>query len=114
MPYIKTRTTVEIAKDKEEAIKSKLGKAIESFPGKTENWLMTDFEDNCRLWFKGDNSQPSAFVEVKVFGKSTDEAFDKMTSLICEILNSELSIPTDRIYVKYEEVEHWGWNGFNF
>jgi len=114
MPYIKTRTTVGIDKNKEISIKTKLGKAIEAFPGKTENWLMVDFEDNCRIYFRGEDSEASAYVEVKLLGKGNESSFDKMTALVCDILNDELSIPKDRIYVKYEEVEHWGWNGSNF
>ena len=114
MPYIGTRTTVKISPEKEIAIKEKLGKAIEAIPGKTEAWLMCEFSDCCRLWFKGDNSLPSAYVEVKLLGKADREYLEKLTGIICKILSDELSVPSDRTYVKYEECEHWGWNNMNF
>ena len=114
MPYIGTKTTVAISPEKEIVLKEKMGKAIEAIPGKTEAWLMCEFEDNCRIWFKGDNSAPSAYVEVKLLGRAEREYYEKLTAIICDILADELSIPADRTYVKYEECEHWGWNNMNF
>lgn len=114
MPYIGTRTTVKISPEKEEVLKARMAKAIESIPGKTEAWLMCEFCDSCRLWFKGDNSLPSAYVEVKLLGRAKREDYEKMTGVICTILEEELSVPADRTYVKYEECEHWGWNNMNF
>ena len=49
-----------------------------------------------------------------MFGSASSGAYNKMTSVICNILNEELGIPENRIYVKYEEVFNWGWNGSNF
>lgn len=89
------------------------GKAIALIPGKSESWLMLSFEDNCRLYFKGKNDQPTAFVEVKLFGKASGEAYNKMTAAITDILKQQLNIQPDHIYVKYEETAHWGWNGNN-
>lgn len=114
MPYINTKLNIELPKDKEISIKEKLGKAIALIPGKSENWLMLGFEDQGRMYFRGDGAQPMAFVEVKGYGKSSKDAYNKLTAEITQILNSELSIATDHIYVKYEECEYWGWNGNNF
>ena len=114
MPYIGTKTTVEISREKEIILKEKMGKAIEAIPGKTEAWLMCEFEDSCRLWFKGVDSAPSADVEVKLLGSAKAEYYEKLTAIICGILSDELGIPADRTYVKYEECSHWGWNNTNF
>ena len=62
MPYINLKTTKTVAPEKCEVIKAAFGKAIESFPGKTEAWLMVGIEDNVKLWFKGDASSDSAIV----------------------------------------------------
>ena len=37
-----------------------------------------------------------------------------MTAEICRIMNDELGIPADKVYVKYQGVSDWGWNGRNF
>lgn len=114
MPYISTKTNVTITKEKEVLIKEKFGKAIELIPGKSENWLMCAFEGAQSLYFKGDDRSSLAFIEVKIFGKSTKEAYDALTKKITEIVSEELLISPDKIYVKYEEVSVWGWNGTNF
>lgn len=113
MPYIAMQTSIPVPPEKEAAVKAQFGKAIELL-GKTERWLMLSFEDHCRLWFQGDQARPSAFVVVKLFGKAPDGAYDRMTAEITRILEAELALDPDRIYVQYEEVSHWGWNGGNF
>lgn len=114
MPYISTKTNITIPKEKELIIKERLGKAIAILPGKSESWLMLSFEGDVSLYFQGKSDNPIAFVEVKLFGKSGNEAYNKLTSEISNILKEELSIDPGQIYVKYEEVSHWGYNGSNF
>lgn len=114
MPYIRTQTSTSISAEKEKMLKEKLGNAIAVFPGKTEKWLMLSFEENCRLWFAGTNDRPAAMVEVMLLGKAENSYYDKMTEVLCQLFADELGIPADRIYVKYEECSHWGWNGSNF
>ena len=113
MPFIGNKVTVKISKEKEKAIKEKLGKSIELL-GNSEQYLMVGFEDNYKLYFAGEKLEKGAFIEVKLFGKASSEAYEKLTVEICKIYEEELNIPKDKIYVKYEEVSNWGWNGFNF
>jgi phenylpyruvate tautomerase PptA (4-oxalocrotonate tautomerase family) len=114
MPYINTKTNVEISKGKEESIKQKLGKAISLIPGKSEEWLMVSIEDQCSLYFKGKTDTPIAFVEVKLYGSSSAGAYQKLTAQITNILGEELGIVPSQVYVTYQEIEHWGYNGSMF
>ena len=114
MPYINARITSSVSTEKQEAIKTLLGGAIEAIPGKSEAWLMVEICPECNIWFRGDNSAPSAYIEIKIFGEATDSACEAMTATVCGIFERELSIPADRIYVKYEFCRVWGWNGANF
>ena len=113
MPFINTKTTVSISDEKELVLKEKLGQAIQLL-GKGENWLMLNFEDSKRMWFKGEDKNDLAMVEIALFGKATDSQYDAMTKKVCDIISEELGISPDCIYVKYEEVDHWGFSGFNF
>lgn len=113
MPYIETKLSTPLTKEKETVLKNALGKLIENFPGKTESWLMLNFADNCRMYFKG-SDEPCAMVTISIFGKGSASAYDKMTADVCELMAKETGISPSRIYVKYEEVSHWGWNGTNF
>ena len=114
MPFINSKLSVKVSDEKKEAIKTKLGHAIEAIPGKTESWLMVGFEDDYCLYFKGNQDGPTAFIEVKIFGSAPDSAFDRLTERISSIYEEELGIPKNSIYFKTEEVLHWGWNGANF
>ncbi len=113
MPFINTMVTTEITHDKEEILKAKLGKAL-SLIGKPEAYLMLKFEENCRLWFAGSNDEDAAYVEVALLHSAPKASYEKLTEAICDILSSELSIPTGRIYVKFSETEFWGWDGRMF
>ena len=114
MPFINTKVSVKITPEQEISLKTQLGKAISVIRGKSESWLMLNFEDNCRMYFKGDNSKPLAFVEVKIYGSASDREYSQLTGKITDILGNVLGISPDCIYVKYEEVEYWGYNGYNF
>lgn len=114
MPYISTKVNVKISKEKEDALKARFGQAISIFPGKSETYLMLSFEDECSLYFGGKNNFGIAFVDVKLFGRSDNTSYDKMTAEVTKIINEELGISPSSVYVKYEEVDHWGWNGKNF
>ena len=114
MPFIDTMLNIRLPEDREVAIKKRLGEAISLFPGKSEYWLMMRFTDNCRMWFRGYNTFPVAMVEIKLFGTAEAALCDRMTETVTKILGEELGIVSERVYVKYEFVETWGWNGENF
>ncbi len=112
MPFINTKTNVPISKAQEISVKEKLGQAISLLPGKSENWLMVGFEPECPLYFRGSDKEKIAFVEVKIYGKAAKPACDKLTAAITGILAQELGV--EQVYIKYEEVGIWGFNGSNF
>lgn len=112
MPMIETKVNIEITKEQEQTLAEKFGTAVAAL-GKSERYLMLRFEEKAHLYFQGKNSDPIAFVNVQLFGKASDSAYDRMTKEVTEILNNELHIAPDHIYVKYEEVAHWGHGGFN-
>ena len=100
--------------EKEVVLKEKLGKAISLLSGKSEAWLMLSFEDNCRLWFRGDNSAPLAYIEVSALGKISPSSAEELTAELCNICKEVLGIDGSGVYVKYEETDKWGFDGGNF
>ena len=113
MPFISMKTNVSISPAKQGQLQTKLGKAIELLPGKTEKWLMLSFEDEKKMAFAGSND-PCAILCVTVYGKGTSDAYQNLTQAITAMVHDELLIPVDRIYVAYAESEYWGWAGNNF
>ncbi len=110
MPFINTKVTTEISKEKEAVLKERFGKAM-SLIGKPEAYLMLNFEDNQRMWFAGDNSEDTAFLDVSILHTAPRASYEKLTEALCLIISEELLISPDRIYVKFEETENWGHAG---
>ena len=113
MPFINIKTNIDISDSAEQAMKRQLGQAIEALPGKSEAWLMLNFEPQARLWFAG-SDDGAAMVEVSAYGAVSDDAADTLTARICDIVCGALDIAEKRVYVKYSETPLWGWNGGNF
>ena len=84
MPFIDSKITLQLSKEKEESIKQKLGQAV-SILGKSEGFLMVGFDDEYTLYMGGKELEKGAFVSVKLFGNASSSAYEKMTGEICKI-----------------------------
>lgn len=113
MPFISTKTNRTLTDAQKISLKEKLGEAIAIIPGKSERWLMISLEDGLTMSLAGDMSA-TAMVDVEIFGSTTEAAYAKLTAEITRIVEEVANIPADRIYVKYREVDVWGYNGENF
>jgi hypothetical protein len=108
MPCIQITTAKPITAAQEQAVK-----AIELLPRKSEKWLMCVFRSDASVWFRGEQAD-AALVEVDVFGTLEKEPCDALTVAIMKIMEAELSIAPDKLYIKYAATPFWGWNGKNF
>ena len=113
MPFINAKVTVGLSQEKKDVLKAEFGKAV-SILGKPESYLMVGLEENATLYFAGKALEKGAFVSVQVFGAIDSASSAKMTAKICDILQKELDIPPKAVYVTYQGVRDWGWNGSNF
>lgn len=114
MPFIDAKISKKLSESEKIGFKQMLGDAISLFPGKDESWLMCSVEDEASIWFRGDNSEDSAFVEVKLLGSVNKNGAEAFTSAVCKHFNDELSISPSRVYIRYSGGTDWGWNGSNF
>lgn len=116
MPVIYTHVSTATTKEQRDHLKSAYGQAISILPGKSEAWLMCPFDDNMPIYFAGDDTQPVAYVEVNVFGRNPVDAstWERLSQAILAALETELSIPQNRVYVRETSTGNWGWNSGNF
>lgn len=114
MPYISTRTNRTVTREAEEKLTREMGKAISILPGKSEQWLMLDFEGDCHLHFQGKCDDGIAFLSVRIFGSASAGKLDELTSALTKLVGDTLNVPYSNIYVQYEQCTAWGWNGNNF
>ena len=114
MPFINSKVSVKTTEEQQKELKTRLGKAISIIPGKSESWLMVNLEDDRKMYFRGDDSEPIAFVCVNIYGSADERAFDKMTAELTKIYGEVLGVKPDHMYIKYAASMDWGWNGSNF
>lgn len=112
MPFVNIKTNADITTEKAEILKSKCGKAISILPGKSENNLMLNFEGG-KTMFKAGRTDLSAFIEVRIYGKSTKDAYDALTVELTKIMNDEFEITAGNVFINYMEFPMWGINGSN-
>ena len=112
MPYIKTIANVAIPEDKREAIKAKMGEDA-ALLGKNEQFLMVDFCENSPLYFGG-TKDPAAIVCVDLYGSAGADAYKAFCKAATELVGKALAIAPTRVFVKFAEYSHWGWNGDTF
>lgn len=114
MPYFDIATTQKLTNTSKKQLQQEMGRIIELIPGKSESWLMVQLHDEACLSFAGTADAPAAVVTLKTFGELVSEQYDMLTAEICQRVGTLLQTSSDRIYVIYEPITHWGWNGSNF
>ena len=97
MPFISTKTNVSVSGEKETQLKERLGQAISIIPGKSESWLMLAIEGDIPMYFRGDASQPVAFIEVKIYGNASPDTYKKMTKELTGIYGDILGVAPDHM-----------------
>jgi hypothetical protein len=111
MPFIDSKITIPLTKEQKDTLKTRLGQAV-SIIGKPEFYLMVGIDDEYDLYMGGNKIDKGAFVSVSLFGNASSSAYEKMTAEICNILEG-FGIPGDKVYVAYQGINDWGWNGSN-
>lgn len=111
MPFILSKVSTPISAEQEVSLKKGLGKAISIIPGKSEEYLLCEFEDNSRLWLRGEHDEPIAYITVSIFGNEPHIGNDRFFSEVTRLYGEVLGIPADRVYIKYDDISVWGVNG---
>ena len=52
--------------------------------------------------------------EIAIFGSAEKSAYEDLTKRICSLSEKYLSVKSERTYVKYNEIDKWGYDNFNF
>ena len=113
MPLIQLKTTVPLPPDLRDGLTADFGKMMAD-AGKPEAFLMIEFEEGADLRFGGKKSENAALVEMKQVGDLGRETYLRLTEIISRILKERLGTPPESVYITYQPVSDWGWNGTNF
>ena len=85
---------------------------ISSLLNKPENFVMVKLTHSLTMYFAG-TDKPCSFIEIKSIGSLVPS---EMSKPICDFFSTELKIPTERIYIYFDDVDshHWAWNSRTF
>ena len=110
MPYVHIRTTAEMDNAKKSALLEAIASMLPILPGKNRGNAMVDLEGGCFMAM-GDPTIPCAFCEIRLYKQSPADAKEKFAAALTELLEKELGIPADHVYLNYMEMDHWGLRG---
>ena len=115
MPLIKLQTSVECSREQKEKLTGKLSALCAEKIGKPETFVAALVEDDAVISFGGSQAE-AAFVEVRSIGGLNGSVNKSLSSGVCSILEAEIGIRPDRVYINFIDVSaaDWGWNSSTF
>ena len=111
MPLIHVKLSTSKVSNPNELIKE-ISKELSALTNKPEQYVMCLLETNIPMLFSG-TDDPCCYVEVKSIGSLTPP---EMTKTFCKLIELKTGIPSNRIYIQFEDVQanKWGFNGQTF
>ncbi|MEN6428010.1 MAG: phenylpyruvate tautomerase MIF-related protein [Phycisphaerales bacterium] len=116
MPLIELDMSCEVADvGKKQQLAGALSRLVAEGTGKPEQYVMACVRDKVAMAMSG-QAGPSALVTIKAIGGLSKAVNQGLAGKISQMLQKELALPADRVYVTFQELAatHWAWNGKTF
>jgi phenylpyruvate tautomerase len=114
MPLVLISTNAKVEDAAREELLSAVSKLAAKALGKPEAYVMVGLSQaSLRM---GGKAGPAAFCDVRSVGGLGDRVNVQLSEQLCGLLHEKLSIPTERVYLNFTNVEggSWGWNNETF
>ena len=110
MPLLNISTNKKIKS--EQILLAKSSDFISSLIDKPEKFVMVKLMHSLPMYFGG-SGELCSFIEIKSIGSLFPS---KMSKPICSFFSNELEIPTERIYIYFDDVDsqNWAWDSRTF
>ena len=110
MPFITCKVNVPVTQAQEIELKTRMGKAIERVPGKSEKYLLLGIEPDSHLWLRGD-STPMAYIVAAIFGNEGHYGYPEFTAEVTRAFGEVLNIPPENVYILFQDIAAWSVDG---
>lgn len=114
MPFFNAKVNFSIDDEQEKNLKTELGKAVQNNFGYSEEYLLAIFEDNFKIYLRGEKTEKIAFIEVKVFGNKFHTGYKNFSHDVTIIFQEIFKIPPQNIYIKFEDIVAFSVDGNYF
>jgi len=113
MPLLSLETNQNLS-GKQDAFLQSASLAVAKLLGKPEQYVMVRLRHNSAIRFAG-SDEPTALLELKSLGLPEQDTV-KFSQALCELVEKELGIAANRIYIEFSNPERhmWGWNKGTF
>ncbi len=110
MPLVTISTSKKIEEKKE--FIEKIAELTGNLTNKSLNYVMVRLDDSFHMYFS-DSHDPCCYLEIKSIGSLNPS---NMASKFSEFITKEIEIPSNRIYLNFEDVSssNWAWDGKTF
>ncbi|XP_042322942.1 macrophage migration inhibitory factor [Sceloporus undulatus] len=114
MPMLVVATNVSRAAVPE-GLLAEITQALAKATGKPSQYIAVHILPEQLMSFGG-SPEPCALCSLHSIGKIGAQQNKAYSKLLCEILNKELHVPSDRVYINYCDMNaaNVGWNGSTF
>lgn len=116
MPFINVYTSAPpLSPDRADTLLRTLSRTLATELQKPESYVMTCLTPQARMTFAGTQA-PACYAELKNIGTLTPERTARLSGVLCGLLERELGVPKNRIYLEFSNVEAhlFGFNGETF
>jgi phenylpyruvate tautomerase PptA (4-oxalocrotonate tautomerase family) len=110
MPYIRFEVNQDLSQEKKAMIGRGAAQGVTVIPGKIADRTMVHVSDRCGFYFHG-SDRPIAFVEIRLFNKAEKKHKKALAESLYLVLDRELGIAKDDVYMNIIELSSWGKDG---
>ena len=114
MPLLTLQPSVRLSNQQRHDLLAPLSKVIAECIGKPERYVMVTVGEQVMMMAGSD--QPAAFADIRSIGGLNREVNRKLSEGVCRVLQDQLGISPDRVYLGFTSVsaENWGWDSGTF
>jgi len=115
VPLVRLETTEKLQADRKASLCASLSALCAEAIGKPEEYQMAIVLDGLTIQRSG-RPGPAAFVDIRSIGSLTRKVNQILSEKICHLLQQELDIPGDRVYLNMTDIpgDRWGHDGSTF
>ena len=114
MPLLILQTSMRLSNQERYNLLAPLSQIVSECTGKPERYVMIAVSEATMLMAGAET--PSAHAEIRSIGGLNGAVNRKLSERICTLLNEQLGISPDRVYLGFSDVsaENWGWDSGTF
>ncbi|CDI02615.1 putative Macrophage migration inhibitory factor [Candidatus Competibacter denitrificans Run_A_D11] len=114
MPLLTLQTSASLSSQQRHDLLAPLSKIVAECIGKPERYVMVAVSEAAMLM--GGAEAPAAYADIRSIGGLNNAVNRKLSEGVCRVLQEQLGIPPDRVYLGFSNVsvENWGWDSGTF